>query len=152
MRVNGGVLPEYTTAVWPWYKEAIVQKEIVDWLEREGWNYEIGYSSQYVDGSDSEEEQYATALFVDIIVEDIESGREKVADQLSVVLENLIASYADKGVTIKNGKDYRILIGLYLESEPRYNQESMWLIGRKGEIDISKEGLIEEFKKDKNLK
>lgn len=145
-----GVPAEYSENIRSYYGETVVQEEIKNWLEREGWNYTVEYRSRYT-SNQREVERYATGMSIEIMVEDIERDREKVAEQLSAVLEDLIASYADKDGLIENGKDYDIQIGLRLEGEDS-SKEFIWLIGRKGELDISKEGLIEEFKKDINQK
>ena len=82
---------------------------------------------------------------IDVQVEDIESAREKIAEQLAGVLQELM-SPDRKGVQFKNKRYYEIWLWLKDGSEI----ETINLIGGGEELDITKEGLIEEFKENRH--
>ena len=142
---GGSILPEYASRLESTYQHVILREAIIDWLDREGWDYEVSYIADYVfDNRMGKEGPYTTKAYISIYVEDIESGREKIAEQLAGVLQELM-SPDRKGVQLKNKRYYEVWLWLKDDSEI----ETINLIGGSEELDITKEGLIEEFKKNK---
>ena len=143
---GGSILPEYASRLESTYKHVILREAIIDWLDREGWDYEVSYIGDYVFGKGRHEEgPYTTKAYIYIHVEDIESAREKIAEQLAGVLQELM-SPDRKGVQLKNKRYYEVWLWLKDGSEI----ETINLIGGGEELDITKEGLIEEFKENKH--
>ncbi len=142
---GGSILPEYASMLYSTYENVILREAILDWLDREGWDYEVSYFADYVfDNRRYKEGPYVTMADIDVQVEDIESGREKMAEQLAGVLQELM-SPDRKGVQLKNKRYYEVWLLLKDDSAA----EKIYLIGGDEELDITKEGLIEEFKKNK---
>ena len=128
------------------YQHVILREAIIDWLDREGWDYEVSYIADYVfDNRMGKEGPYTTKAYISIYVEDIESAREKIAEQLAGVLQELM-SPDRKGVQFKNKRYYEVWLWLKDGSEI----ETINLIGGSEELDITKEGLIEEFKENRH--
>ena len=142
---GGSILPEYASMLYSTYEHVILREAILDWLDREGWDYEVTYIGSYLfDKGRHEEGPYTTKAHIYIQVEDIESAREKMAEQLAGVLQELM-SPDRKGVQFKNKRSYQVWLVLRDDSAA----EEINLIGGGEELDITKEGLIEEFKKNK---
>lgn len=142
---GGSILPEYASRLESTYEHVILREAILDWLDREGWDYEVNYIGDYVFGKGGGEEgPYTTTASIYVQVEDIESAREKIAEQLAGVLQELM-SPDRKGVQFKNKGYY----GVRLLLEDASRTERINLIGWGKELDLTKEGLIEEFKRKK---
>ena len=142
---GGSILPEYVSMLNSSYEHVILREAIIDWLDKEGWDYEVSYFADYVfDNRRYEEGPYVTMADIDVQVDDIESAREKIAEQLAGVLQELM-SPDRKGVQLKNKRYYEVWLLLKDDSAA----EKIYLIGVDEELDLTKEGLIEEFKKNK---
>ena len=142
---GGSILPEYASRLESTYEHVILREAIIDWLDREGWDYEVSCLGDYLFKKGRDEEgPYTTRANISIYVEDIESAREKIAEQLAGVLQELM-SPDRKGVQLKNKRYYEVWLLLKDDSAA----EKIYLIGGDEELDITKEGLIEEFKKNK---
>ena len=142
---GGSILPEYASRLESTYQHVILREAIIDWLDREGWDYEVNYIGDYVFGKGGGEEgPYTTKASIYVHVEDIESAREKIAEQLAGVLQELM-SPDRKGVQLKNKRYY----GVRLLLKDGSRTEKINLIGWDKELDLTKEGLIEEFKRKK---
>ena len=143
---GGSILPEYASMLYSTYEHVILREAILDWLDREGWDYEVSCLGDYLFKKGRDEEgPYTTRANISIYVEDIESGREKIAEQLAGVLQELM-SPDRKGVQLKNKRYYEVWLWLKDDSEI----ETINLIGGGEELDITKEGLIEEFKENRH--
>ena len=143
---GGSILPEYASRLESTYEHVILREAIIDWLDREGWDYEVSCLGDYLFKKGRDEEgPYTTRANISIYVEDIESAREKIAEQLAGVLQELM-SPDRKGVQLKNKRYYEVWLWLKDGSEI----ETINLIGGGEELDITKEGLIEEFKENRH--
>ncbi len=165
---GGSILPEYASMLYSTYEHVILREAILDWLDREGWDYEVNYIGDYVFGKGGGKEgPYTTKASIYVHVEDIESAREKIAEQLAGVLhvhvediesarekiaEQLegvlqeLMSPDRKGVQLKNKRYYEVRLLL----KDDFGTEKIYLIGGDEELDITKAGLIEEFKENRH--
>ena len=143
---GGSILPEYASRLESTYDHVILREAIIDWLDREGWDYEVNYIGDYVFGKGGGKEgPYTTKASIYVHVEDIESAREKIAEQLEGVLQELM-SPDRKGVQLKNKRYYEVRLLL----KDDFGTEKIYLIGGDEELDITKAGLIEEFKENRH--
>ena len=143
---GGSILPEYASRLESTYDHVILREAIIDWLDREGWDYEVNYIGDYVFGKGGGKEgPYTTKASIYVHVEDIESAREKIAEQLAGVLQELM-SPDRKGVQLKNKRYYEVRLLL----KDDFGTEKIYLIGGDEELDITKAGLIEEFKENRH--
>ena len=128
---GGSILPEYASRLESTYEHVILREAILDWLDREGWDYEVSYLGDYLFKKGRDEEgPYTTRANIYVQVEDIESAREKMAEQLAGVLQGLM-SPDRKGVQFKNKRYYQVWLVLRDDSAA----EEINLIGGGEELD-----------------